>query len=82
MIRKLPEQTERVETGPIQFENDWPGYFMRGDDLGYLIHRLQMGLKYLEEDNLEGAKILIHPLMGIKGQIEDMKGAILGDFFK
>ena len=29
---------QRVETGPIQFNNDWPGIFIRGDDaLGYLI---------------------------------------------
>jgi len=32
-IRKLPEQSERVETGAIQFgDNDWPGTFIRGDD--------------------------------------------------
>ena len=23
----------RVSTGPVQFDNDWPGYFMRGDEL-------------------------------------------------
>jgi hypothetical protein len=27
---------ERVETGKMQFENDWPGVFIRGDEaLGY-----------------------------------------------
>lgn len=29
-ILKLPEQPERVETGIIQFGDDWPGHFMRG----------------------------------------------------
>lgn len=24
--------TARVETGPTQFGNDWPGLFIRGDD--------------------------------------------------
>jgi hypothetical protein len=31
-IRKLPEQKDRVETGAIQFGDDWPGLFVRGDD--------------------------------------------------
>jgi hypothetical protein len=36
-VRKFPEQEERVESGPIQFGNDWPGLFLRGDDcMGYI----------------------------------------------
>jgi hypothetical protein len=31
-IRRLPAQDERVETGPVQFGDDWPGLFIRGDD--------------------------------------------------
>lgn len=32
-IRKIHiYQTDRVETGPLQFNNDWPGYFIRGDN--------------------------------------------------
>lgn len=26
------DQAERVETGPVQFNDDWPGYFIRGDN--------------------------------------------------
>lgn len=32
MIRKLPPVDDRVETGPTQFGDDWPGIFIRGDD--------------------------------------------------
>ena len=33
-IRQLASQRQRVETGLIQFgENDWPGVFIRGDDV-------------------------------------------------
>ena len=35
-IRVLPEQANRVETGPVQFGSDWPGLFIRGDDAAYL----------------------------------------------
>jgi hypothetical protein len=31
-IRKLPAVDQRVETGPVQFGDDWPGVFIRGDN--------------------------------------------------
>lgn len=36
-IKKFPEQEERVETGPVQFGDDWPGYFIRGDNVAALL---------------------------------------------
>lgn len=30
--RKLPTQDKRVETGPVQFGEDWTGLFIRGDN--------------------------------------------------
>ncbi len=30
-VLKLPAQDKRVETGPVQFGDDWPGVFIRGD---------------------------------------------------
>lgn len=30
-VRELPAVEQRVETGPIQFGEDWPGIFIRGD---------------------------------------------------
>ncbi len=32
MLRKLPATEERVETGAIQFGQDWPALHLRGDD--------------------------------------------------
>jgi hypothetical protein len=35
-IRKIDiELDERVETGPIQIGDDWPGVFIRGDNAIY-----------------------------------------------
>lgn len=31
-IRNLPEVEDRVETGVVQFGDDWPGVFIRGDN--------------------------------------------------
>lgn len=33
--RQLPAASPRVETGPVQFGDDWPGAFIRGDNAMY-----------------------------------------------
>jgi len=41
-IRKLNQPDKnRVETGSIQFGEDWPGYFLRGDNAGYIAHCIE-----------------------------------------
>jgi hypothetical protein len=30
--QQLPQQEPRIETGAIQFGDDWPGLFIRGDE--------------------------------------------------
>ena len=45
MTRVLPAQSPRVETGPTQFGDDWPGVFIRGDEamgLADMIEKLQL----------------------------------------
>lgn len=32
MTRIISRQETRVETGPVQFGEDWPGVFIRGDE--------------------------------------------------
>jgi hypothetical protein len=34
-VRQLPDSGERVETGAVQFGDDWPGVFIRGDHALY-----------------------------------------------
>lgn len=34
-LRRLPDQESRVETGPVQFGDDWPGTFVRGDNSAF-----------------------------------------------
>lgn len=43
-------EDERVETGPIQFDDDWPGIFIRGDVA--ISHALIIE-NYLNGDNTE-----------------------------
>ena len=36
------EITGRVETGPLQINDDWPGIFVRGDDCVFLASLITM----------------------------------------
>jgi len=73
-IRKLPvAEGGRVETGPVQFGDDWPGVFIRGDNaFGYA-----MALQEAMESMPEGfKKMQLKSLCGLLG------GAILADRLK
>ncbi|MBY0561550.1 hypothetical protein [Hyphomicrobium sp.] len=46
---------DRVETGPLQFERDWPGVFIRGDQalyFGVTLKALASGMPESEDDML------------------------------
>ena len=42
-VRKIqvPLELPRVETGAVQFGNDWPGLFIRGDDAHHLMFSIK-----------------------------------------
>lgn len=51
-ITKLPAHPGRVETGPIQFGDDWPGVFIRGDRAGWLALKLGEAMSHIPEAQL------------------------------
>lgn len=51
MIRKLPAPADdqgRVETGAVQFGDDWPGLFIRGDNALRLQESILKVIKHIE----------------------------------
>jgi len=42
---------DRVETGPIQFEDDWPGVFIRGDNAAHFSIHLKHILEEYKKTN-------------------------------
>ena len=46
--RILPEADPRVETGTVQFGQDWPGLFIRGDHASHYAKCLDRILSRLE----------------------------------
>ena len=51
LIRELPmpEGMTRMESGPIAFGDDWPGYFLRGDDAFALLSTLGTALAIFQD---------------------------------
>ena len=50
----LPEGAARMESGPVQFgDEDWPGYFMRGDDVFQLVSVLKRSSRMCESSDSE-----------------------------
>ena len=44
-MRCLPKQEERVETGAVQFGDDWSGIFIRGDECAHYSKVLEILLE-------------------------------------
>lgn len=43
-VRRIEHEGARVETGPTQFGDDWPGVFIRGDVAAYLATAVRLAL--------------------------------------
>lgn len=42
--------TERVETGALQFNDDWPGIYLRGDNAAFYAMQLRHLIWYVEKN--------------------------------
>lgn len=51
-IQKVPAMEKRPETGVMQFGDDWPGYFIRGDVAIWYGRNLKSLLKNLPREHL------------------------------
>lgn len=39
--QRIPYEGRRVDTGPVQFGDDWPGVFIRGDEVSGILRVIQ-----------------------------------------
>lgn len=69
-IRKLPPVEERVETGAVQFGDDWPGYFIRGDNAFHIVLCIRQIEDIIAKHNLSIEAFL--PLSGLTGLKDDI----------
>lgn len=53
---------ERVETGPTQIGDDWPGVFIRGDNAAYYAMMLRQYLEHGENTQFGIAKAALESL--------------------
>jgi len=75
-IRVLPAQDQRVENGPIQFGEDWPGVFIRGDSAGYYA----MTLRAILQPPAENASATTDAIARIQlgGLYDLLRGCVVG----
>src|SRR4051812_37513084 len=45
-----PENLDRVESGPVQFGDDWPGVFIRGDNALFFALALRQAAQFIPQD--------------------------------
>lgn len=69
-VRQLPAVEKRVETGAVQFGDDWPGLFVRGDDAGPLFVAWQSAESQLP-DLPRAVETVIDPLRRVMETIRD-----------
>lgn len=58
-------KSNRPETGPMEFENDWRGVFIRGDNAAYYAMLLKRVLNSKNEDELSFSKIQLESLLNL-----------------
>ncbi len=63
--------SDRPETGPMQFGEDWPGLFIRGDNCFYYAIHLEELLKSIPDDAPVGLNILI--LQGLLQELQSSR---------
>ena len=74
MVRGIAfTSNDRVETGGIQFGNDWPGLFIRGDDCIFLKMSLECLINDPDENDV--VKIVCHNFL--MGLIEEINKNVL-----
>lgn len=52
-FRVLPQYIDRLETGPLEMAGDWPGFFIRGDDVMRIVTSMKNVIQTTENEELE-----------------------------
>lgn len=64
----------RVETGAVQFNDDWPGVFIRGDVAGYYGMTLSSIINQIDS----GGPVNMFDIMILRGMLQTLRGCIVG----
>lgn len=68
MARVFPSQDERVETGAIQFGDDWKGLFIRGDACIAIVGAVNM-VRHLAAAEDPSVLAMLRPLFRLQERI-------------
>lgn len=78
-VQRIPfdNKTGRVETGAVQFGDDWPGLFIRGDNAFALAINVQALLEWYNElpEHVKGEFMVSQAINGL----QSFQRIIMGD---
>lgn len=75
--QELPAQDERVESGVVRFDGDWPGLFIRGDDCMNIGLALANVMEWLEANADTGLLRQISQSVGVVGELRMALGLVV-----
>ena len=67
----------RIETGPVQFGDDWPGTFIRGDNAAYYAMLLKDLLELVKDNDDPQVKFDVALLQGL---VDDLVSSDVRNF--
>ncbi len=73
-VRVFLAEPQRVETGPIQFGDDWPGVFIRGDNALQYAMVLEQAVQCVSKKDQHEFMLQI---MVLRGLVETLKSCMV-----
>jgi hypothetical protein len=64
-IDAILHRDQRIETGPVQINDDWPGVFIRGDNAMFYAMALKSLLNMLKDEKDLDRMLAVSPLYGL-----------------
>jgi len=64
-ITKIRDHGDRIDTGALQFGNDWPGLFIRGDHALHFAYKLNKILTIIKENKEVMKKLSFETIDGL-----------------
>jgi hypothetical protein len=80
-VQRIPfdNKTGRVETGAVQFGEDWPGLFIRGDNAFALAINVQALLEWYNElpEHVKGEFMVSQAISGLRSFQQIIMGDVI-----
>lgn len=73
--RSLPVVKPRVESAPLRFGDDWPGFYLRGDSANHVMNQWKLLSKQIDDEypNIKNDPLVAIPMSILNGFFKDLE---------